>query len=300
MKIHIIKKGESLDQLCKKYEVDIDKILQMNTSITRGEELTPGKKLKIPSKAKHIRFERREQSNRKAQQMKIETKPKSKEEAVQTGKHKDLFDEFNVPAAEVGNFYDVPQVPELNAIETKPFKTHGGFQHEQNSNLFHPQTPYDVVQPDVHFHQFQGPVPNQEPLHPWNQYVQPATVEPNTMINPYMSFVNTHHYMPSYENAMHPNQFQVGQPAYKPATRAAAKPKQEQAKKETLKKETINENLNESKANADSSAFIEEIEPIAPIPPKQKTQAKVKRTNKRKSAKNKKMNKKNNKPWINL
>ncbi|WP_144935976.1 LysM peptidoglycan-binding domain-containing protein [Paenibacillus sp. 32O-W] len=49
MKIHIVKKGESLYQLSKKYNVDLDKLIEFNPQIEDPDKIDVGTKVKIPS-----------------------------------------------------------------------------------------------------------------------------------------------------------------------------------------------------------------------------------------------------------
>ncbi|GIP31385.1 LysM peptidoglycan-binding domain-containing protein [Paenibacillus sp. J2TS4] len=49
MKIHIVKKGESLYQLSKKYHVDLDKLIEFNPQIADPDKIDVGMKVKIPS-----------------------------------------------------------------------------------------------------------------------------------------------------------------------------------------------------------------------------------------------------------
>ncbi|NDI34013.1 LysM peptidoglycan-binding domain-containing protein [Chengkuizengella sediminis] len=296
MKIHIIKKGESLEQLCKKYEVDVDKVLEINASLSRGIELKPGQKLKIPSKTKQIKFERPNQKEFKTHQV----NKKAAKESVPTGKHKDLFDEFNVPATEVGHFYDVPPVPELNEIETKSFEKNKQFQFEQNKNAFHPQTPYDAVnhqQFQYQQQQFQNQMPHEQVSNPWwNSYAQTTNLEQPHVINPYMSFVNTHHFIPANEYSMNNPNYQI--PMEQQAVNKAASPRTNQTEKSTSnpKKDSSDKKLKESKVKTKKSSASEK--PTK----KDAAQAKVRKSTKRKSIKNNQhtSKSKNNSPWINL
>ncbi|MFS1513854.1 LysM domain-containing protein [Chengkuizengella sp. SCS-71B] len=292
MKIHIIKKGETLEQLCKKYEADINKVLEINSSF-RGSELQPGQKLKIPSRTKHLKFEKRNQKEFKTHQV----NEKAVEDNVPTGKHKDLFDEFNVPATEVGNFYDVPPVPELNEIETKSFKKNKQFQFEQNNNLFNPQTPYDTVnQQQFQYPQFQNQMQHEHASNQWwTSYSQPTNLEQPHMINPYMSFVNTHHYIPGNENLMNYPSNQM--PMHQQASNSTASPRTNQPEKTASepKKNSSDKKVKESKVRAKNS--LENEKPAK----KESSKAKVRNSNKRKSKKNsERITKSKNKPWINL
>ncbi|WP_160646562.1 LysM peptidoglycan-binding domain-containing protein [Chengkuizengella marina] len=288
MKIHIIKKGETLEQLCKKYEVDINKVLQINSSLSRGYELEPGQKLKIPSRTKQLKFQRHNQNEVKTSQV----NKKASNQTVPTGKHKDLFDEFNVPATEVGHFYDVPPVPELNEIETKSFKNKQ-FQFEQNNNkLFQPQTPYDAM----NHQQLQNQMSYEQVSNPWwNSYSQVTNPEQQPqVINPYMSFVNTHHFIPAHEYSMNNPNYQ--RPMEQHVLNKTANKSANLTEKKASNKESADKKLKESKVRTTNSLTNEKHAQKEP------SKAKIKKSTKRKSVKNSSRisKSKKNKPWINL
>ncbi|MFD0694088.1 LysM peptidoglycan-binding domain-containing protein [Paenibacillus sp. GCM10027628] len=54
MKIHIVKKGDSLYELAKKYHVELDQIIALNPQIADPNVLNIGEKVKIPSKPKPV------------------------------------------------------------------------------------------------------------------------------------------------------------------------------------------------------------------------------------------------------
>ncbi|WJH32557.1 LysM peptidoglycan-binding domain-containing protein [Paenibacillus sp. CC-CFT747] len=49
MKIHMVKKGDTLYELSKKYHVDLDKLIAANPQLTNPDMLEVGAKIKIPS-----------------------------------------------------------------------------------------------------------------------------------------------------------------------------------------------------------------------------------------------------------
>lgn len=49
MKIHIVKRGETLARIAKKYQVPLEKLREINQHIKHGEKLTPGMKVKVPT-----------------------------------------------------------------------------------------------------------------------------------------------------------------------------------------------------------------------------------------------------------
>ncbi|UVI28103.1 LysM peptidoglycan-binding domain-containing protein [Paenibacillus spongiae] len=51
MKIHIVKKGESLYLIAQKYDVSLEELLKLNPNITNPDVINVGEKVKIPSKA---------------------------------------------------------------------------------------------------------------------------------------------------------------------------------------------------------------------------------------------------------
>ncbi|NEW04515.1 LysM peptidoglycan-binding domain-containing protein [Paenibacillus sp. SYP-B3998] len=54
MKIHIVKKGDSLNELAKKHHVELDQIIAFNPQITDPNHLSIGEKVKIPSHPKPV------------------------------------------------------------------------------------------------------------------------------------------------------------------------------------------------------------------------------------------------------
>ncbi len=49
MKIHIVKKGDSLFSIAQKYNVSLEEVLQLNPSITNPDVIEVGMKVKIPT-----------------------------------------------------------------------------------------------------------------------------------------------------------------------------------------------------------------------------------------------------------
>ncbi|SDN55959.1 LysM domain-containing protein [Paenibacillus sp. yr247] len=54
MKIHIVKKGDTLYELAKKHQITLDQIIAFNPQIAEPDHLDIGTKVKIPSKAKPV------------------------------------------------------------------------------------------------------------------------------------------------------------------------------------------------------------------------------------------------------
>ncbi|MBD0381712.1 LysM peptidoglycan-binding domain-containing protein [Paenibacillus sedimenti] len=54
MKIHIVKKGDSLNELAKKYHVELDQIIALNPQISDPNVLNIGEKVKLPSRPKPV------------------------------------------------------------------------------------------------------------------------------------------------------------------------------------------------------------------------------------------------------
>ncbi|OCT14952.1 hypothetical protein A8709_12535 [Paenibacillus pectinilyticus] len=54
MKIHIVKKGDSLYELAKKYQTSLDQIIALNPQIADPNQIDIGMKVKIPSGPKHV------------------------------------------------------------------------------------------------------------------------------------------------------------------------------------------------------------------------------------------------------
>ncbi|MDQ0886177.1 LysM repeat protein [Paenibacillus sp. V4I9] len=54
MKIHIVKKGDTLYELAKKYQTTLDEVIALNPQIAQPDHLDIGMKVKIPSKPKPV------------------------------------------------------------------------------------------------------------------------------------------------------------------------------------------------------------------------------------------------------
>ncbi|NOU91047.1 LysM peptidoglycan-binding domain-containing protein [Paenibacillus sp. LMG 31460] len=54
MKIHIVKKGDTLYELAKKYQTTLDEVIALNPQIAQPDHIDIGMKVKIPSKPKQV------------------------------------------------------------------------------------------------------------------------------------------------------------------------------------------------------------------------------------------------------
>ena len=54
LKIHIVKKGDTLYELAKKYQTTLDEVIALNPQIAQPDHLDIGMKVKIPSKPKPV------------------------------------------------------------------------------------------------------------------------------------------------------------------------------------------------------------------------------------------------------
>lgn len=57
MKIHIVQKGETLEQIATRYNVDLMELKEMNSQIENQERLLPGMKVRIPTKSSTVKKE---------------------------------------------------------------------------------------------------------------------------------------------------------------------------------------------------------------------------------------------------
>jgi morphogenetic protein associated with SpoVID len=110
VKIHIVKKGETLYQLAEKYDVDLNKLIEANPQIKDPDQIDVGMKIKIPAAPAQVVH-----SNKKTAaetELKPIVEPVQKAAEKPAEKAEDLFAQYKVPAQEVGSFYDIPEMPE--------------------------------------------------------------------------------------------------------------------------------------------------------------------------------------------
>lgn len=56
MKIHIIKKGETLASIAAQYNIELEALQRSNHQVTNPSMIVPGMKLTIPQQSKNIRY----------------------------------------------------------------------------------------------------------------------------------------------------------------------------------------------------------------------------------------------------
>lgn len=71
MKIHMVKKGETLYQLSQKYQVDLNKLIEINPQIENPDVLDVGMKVKVPSTPSQVAYSNIPKSIDKLEQTKI-------------------------------------------------------------------------------------------------------------------------------------------------------------------------------------------------------------------------------------
>nr|WP_196493685.1 SafA/ExsA family spore coat assembly protein [Ornithinibacillus caprae] len=57
MKIHVVKKGDTLWEIAKQYGVDFEELKQLNSQLSSPDMIMPGMKIKIPTTAKTVKKE---------------------------------------------------------------------------------------------------------------------------------------------------------------------------------------------------------------------------------------------------
>src|SRR5690625_3825889 len=57
LKIHIVKKGDTIWDIAKKYGVDFEEVKELNPQISSPDMIMPGMKIKIPSTTKPVKKE---------------------------------------------------------------------------------------------------------------------------------------------------------------------------------------------------------------------------------------------------
>ncbi|MBB6451906.1 morphogenetic protein associated with SpoVID [Salirhabdus euzebyi] len=85
MKIHIVQKGETLWKIAQKYNVDFNKLKEMNTHLSNPENIMPGMKIKVPTQSKPVKKEQQQgvQQGTKKEKKKEVQKEQPKETAPQ-------------------------------------------------------------------------------------------------------------------------------------------------------------------------------------------------------------------------
>ncbi|ASN05113.1 SafA/ExsA family spore coat assembly protein [Virgibacillus necropolis] len=57
MKIHIVKKGDTLWEIANQYDVDFEQLKELNTQLSSPDMIMPGMKIKVPSNSKPVKKE---------------------------------------------------------------------------------------------------------------------------------------------------------------------------------------------------------------------------------------------------
>lgn len=127
MKIHIVKKGETLEEIATRYKIDLAELRAMNTQIQDPENLLPGMKIRIPTKTSTVKkaVEMRQENDEEV----VQEKAKEADSTRQT------FKPFTPPVFPGGGIF--PQPP-------KQFGQQGGLFHQQ----IKPSLPQDGL-PDL-------------------------------------------------------------------------------------------------------------------------------------------------------
>ena len=170
MKIHIVKQGDTLYNLSKKYNVSLDELIKMNPHIKNPDVLHIGDKVKIPTtthavmpkkeeKKEVVKEIAKEMAEEKVQIVKEKLEPikefvkdtvspaqkvfhkEPEKEKMQTHESwsdsQDLFKPYHVPALPVQSFYDMPKVPGLDEADTwsMPVSQYPGLDQTMEDNM---------------------------------------------------------------------------------------------------------------------------------------------------------------------
>lgn len=109
VKIHIVKEGDTLFNLSQKYGVDLEDIIKANPQLKDPDQIDVGMKIKIPSKPQTVPA--------KKLVKKKETLEKKEPKVSEP------FQQEKLPEFEVGSFYDLPKIPDLDVEKEEPVKT---------------------------------------------------------------------------------------------------------------------------------------------------------------------------------
>jgi len=116
VKLHIAKKGETIDGLAHQYQIAVEKMLEANPGLSRSERLNPGQKVKIPVSRK-TRLQLHRLDHEAAPKKKAKEEKSAESDVQQEEWEEDLFKQFQTDSQAVGSFYDLPKIPELAEAE---------------------------------------------------------------------------------------------------------------------------------------------------------------------------------------
>ncbi|HLR14614.1 MAG TPA: SafA/ExsA family spore coat assembly protein [Bacillota bacterium] len=128
MKIHIVKKGDTLWTIAEKYEVDFEELKQMNAHLAHPDMIMPGMKIRIPVHKKESKKETKKEHVKIPKEQPIASKKEEKQpqqtkpiENVKEDDHKDHihiqpvipFEQQKTPSLTKNTMPKMPSMPEL-------------------------------------------------------------------------------------------------------------------------------------------------------------------------------------------
>ncbi|MDA1477426.1 SafA/ExsA family spore coat assembly protein [Bacillus changyiensis] len=139
MKIHIVQKGDTLENIAQKYEVDFKELKSLNSQLSNPDLIMPGMKIKVPSEAVPVKKE--EQVNMRKEFPKPPQHPFADEKPIST------VDIEDTKPKEKPSVPYVPPVPKLGGNDLPEGDISGVY---QNVSQLHqssvPPRPYEPQQ----------------------------------------------------------------------------------------------------------------------------------------------------------
>lgn len=130
MKIHIVKKGDTLWKIAELYDVDFEELKQMNAHLSHPDMIMPGMKIRVPVHKKETKKEQPPAKEKKKETKKSEQKPKEQMKKPQPTKpmeeikeddHKDHiqiqpvipFEQQKSPSLNMNTMPKMPSMPKM-------------------------------------------------------------------------------------------------------------------------------------------------------------------------------------------
>ncbi|MCY7753432.1 SafA/ExsA family spore coat assembly protein [Bacillus haynesii] len=150
MKIHIVQKGDSLEKIAERYEVDFEELKKLNSQLSNPDLIMPGMKIKVPSGGVPVKKEeqlnmRKELPKKQQEHPFAKEKPKSKLD-VEDIKPKQKpsvpyvppvpnIGQSSLPEGDISNLYQSVNQLHQPYVPPKPYE-----HQEKGSNMYNPWT----------------------------------------------------------------------------------------------------------------------------------------------------------------
>jgi morphogenetic protein associated with SpoVID len=162
VKIHVVQSGETLSKIAQRYNVELDKIKELNTHLANPENIMPGMKIKIPSVSKPVKKETvqtraeklaSEKAKKEAVHPYIDQSPKAK--PVVSEDESEMLEKQMLPLTQpIMEMPKAPPIPELPVQEAPVQQEQPTEQKQPVQQPVYPaqQQPMYYQQPQVPYH----------------------------------------------------------------------------------------------------------------------------------------------------